>query len=169
MQCDARLRDVVLPNPMDNDALTVALAAFMECAMPPASPAARKPPSRHAEPVVFLWVGLDAHSPDEPTCAALGRRLRASVRATDLTCWLGSAGCAVRLAGAGRAEVVRVADRLTRTLGTPVAVVTLHPGESASAALQRLARSAALPPPVNARAAQAPRALADTALSVAAE
>jgi hypothetical protein len=169
MQCDARLRDVVLPNPLDDDAITAALAAFMECAMPPTPLAARKPPARLAEPVAFLWVGLGGRSPADPTCAALGRRLRASVRATDPICWLGSAGCAVRLAGAGRADVARVADRLTRTLGTPVAVVTLHPGESASAALQHLARSAALPPPIDARAAPAPRALADTTLAAAAE
>ena len=157
--------DAVLPNPVDDETLTVALAAFLEHATLPPALVARKHPTSLAKPVVFLWVELGSHQADDPTCAELDRRLRASVRATDLICCLGSAGYAVRLAGAGWADAIRVADRLTRTLGIPVVAVTLHPSDPERATRPQIARRVALSPASDAREESALHSFSDAALA----
>jgi hypothetical protein len=161
---DAQPTDAAFTDRVDGDALTVALTEIIGRApYAPALAALTRAP-RLVEPRVLLWIGPVEHAPDDPDCAVLGERLRANVRATDLVCWLGSTGYAVLLAGAGQAAAIRVADRLTRMLDTPVTVVTLHVGNSTSATLHRLAGAGALPPAVAQRVEPAPPALSDAML-----
>jgi hypothetical protein len=95
-------------------------------------------------PVVLLRVRPVAREADGTACAALGRRLQSSVRATDLVYWLEKEGYAVLLVGARPGDGGRVADRLAEVLGSPIAVVTLLPGELPAASLRCLVGSGAI-------------------------
>ena len=87
-------------------------------------------------PVVLLRAGPVGRGADGTACAALGRRLRSSVRATDPVCWLGEEGYAVLLLGAGPGDGDRVADRLSGVLGVPISVAILLPDELTPATLR---------------------------------
>ena len=89
-------------------------------------------------PVALLSVSLTDRGPSGEDCAALGRRLRAIVRASDPVFSLGITGYAVLLAGVGPAAAAKVATRLATALGTPVEVVARSRGELPEATLLRL-------------------------------
>lgn len=89
-------------------------------------------------PTWLLAVGLGGRAPDGAECAALGRRLHASVRARDLVCWLAPSGYAVLLVGAQAADARRAAERLAPALGTLVAIVCAPPGEAIASVLRAL-------------------------------
>ena len=93
---------------------------------------------RYGRPSWLLAVGLGGRAPDGAECAALGRRLRASVRAGDLVCWLGPLGYGVLLAGAQAADAGRVAERLAPALDTTVGVARIAPGDRPVTLLDRL-------------------------------
>lgn len=99
-------------------------------------------------PVALLLVESGDHTSGVAGHAALARRLRASVRAGDAVCHLGAAGSAVVLVGVRADGAARAATRLAGTLGVPVAVVALAPGETPEAALAQLD---AQPAPVTSR------------------
>jgi hypothetical protein len=72
---------------------------------------------------------LAGRAADSPASTALGRQLRAGVRAADLVGCLGEAGYAILLKGAKSDHGVRVANRLAAMLDAPVAVTLLRPGD----------------------------------------
>jgi hypothetical protein len=99
-------------------------------------------PGRSGAPAVLLI------RPGGVDSGHLGRRLRAQVRAGDTVGWLGEAGYAVLPLGAGIAEARQIAGRLSRSLGTPVGITLVAPGEDADSLLRRLCaarRAAAVP------------------------
>jgi hypothetical protein len=89
-------------------------------------------------PVALLRVELEDRMPSGEDYVALGRRLRAVVRARDSVCWLGAAGYAILLLGAEPTGATSVATRLIRTLKAPCVVQAMPPGERPSDTLRRL-------------------------------
>jgi hypothetical protein len=92
--------------------------------------AAIRRPQQAGRPVALLVVSVGGHAPGDAASAALCRRLRASVRASDPLCWLGG-GYGVMLLGATPSEATTAAARVGRALSVSVTVVTLAPGVAA--------------------------------------